>query len=83
MIQLLKAYEGICIEKEDFVGADSVKQKIEQLKTQQIIQNKEDKAVREKAKVSEIIGRWRQYATMQNNKFKSSNSNGIVRYGNY
>lgn len=34
MIELLKAYESLCIKREDFSIADSVKNKIEQLRAQ-------------------------------------------------
>ena len=34
MIELLKAYEILCIQREDFSGAESVKTKIEQLRGQ-------------------------------------------------
>lgn len=46
MIELLKAYETLCIQREDFSGADSVKNKIEHLKGQQILQRKETIAFR-------------------------------------
>jgi len=46
MIDLLKAYETLCIQREDFNGAESVKNKIEQLKGQEIIHRRETIAIR-------------------------------------
>ena len=37
MIDLLKAYETLCIQREDFNGAESVKNKIEHLKEQEVV----------------------------------------------
>jgi hypothetical protein len=52
MLQVLQAYETLCIQREDFSGADSVKNKIEQLKAQEVISRKEDIAVKEKQQVT-------------------------------
>ena len=51
MIELLRAYESLCIQREDFNGAESVKNKIEHLKGQELICRKETIAVREKQQV--------------------------------
>ena len=40
MIELLKAYETLCIQREDFGGAESVKTKIEHLKGQELLHRK-------------------------------------------
>lgn len=46
MIDLLKAYETLCIKREDFNGAEGVKNKIEQLKEQELSFRKEVIAVK-------------------------------------
>lgn len=51
MIELLRAYETLCIQKQDFNGADSVKNKIEQLKGEELVHRKETIAMREKEQV--------------------------------
>lgn len=37
MIELLKEYEKVCLEKQDFSSADEAKNKIDFLKSQQLI----------------------------------------------
>ena len=59
MIELLRAYETLCIQREDFSGAESVKTKIEQLRGQELLHRKETIAVREKANVTTDSLRWR------------------------
>lgn len=59
MIELLRAYETLCIQKEDFAGAESVKNKIEQLKGQEVLQRRETIAVREKEQVGGLLYRSR------------------------
>jgi hypothetical protein len=51
MLDLLQAYETLCIQRQDFNGAESVKNKIEQLKAQELNSRKEDIAVKEKLQV--------------------------------
>lgn len=51
MIELLKAYETLCIQREDFNGAESVKNKISQLKDQELLHRKQTIAIREKEQV--------------------------------
>jgi protein tyrosine/serine phosphatase len=48
IINMLKAYENLCIQSEDFNGADSVKIKIQQLKSQELLFQKWSIAVKEK-----------------------------------
>ena len=42
MIELLKEYEKVCLEKQDFSSAEEAKNKIDFLKTQQLIIRKEE-----------------------------------------
>jgi hypothetical protein len=54
MVDLLRAYESLCIQREDFAGAESVKNKIEQLMGQELVNKREKIAVKEKEQIEVI-----------------------------
>lgn len=54
---MLRAYETICIQREDFTGAEGIKNKIEQLEGQELVFKREKIAVKEKEQVR--VGRCR------------------------
>lgn len=62
MISLLREYETICIQKEDYSLAEEAKMKIEQLKGQQVVARMENIAVKEKEQVSISSCRPNQFA---------------------
>ena len=51
MVGLLRAYEALCIQREDFAGAESVKNKIEHLLGQELVNKREKIAVKEKEQI--------------------------------
>lgn len=80
MIQLLKAYETLCIQREDFSGAESVKNKIEQLMSEQLQYKRKTIAVREKEQVLLTLYRKKLYANKEKMKLKNFKSIGMYRY---
>ena len=54
MIQLLKEYEKVCLEKQDFSSADEAKNKIDFLKSQQLIIRKQELENQDRENVQRI-----------------------------
>lgn len=59
MISLLKEYENMCLNKNDFSSAEEAKNKIDFLKTQELLFKKEKMDYEDKENVNMILYRWK------------------------
>lgn len=80
MIELLKAYETLCIQREDFNGAESVKNKIEQLMGQELLFKREKIACKEKEQVGLGVFRLKRYARRAMRRSSGSRTLGTWRF---
>jgi hypothetical protein len=80
MVDLLRAYETLCIQREDFSGAESVKNKIEQLQGQERVHKREKLAVLEKEQVRMAVCRSRSSARRVTRRSSASRRLGTSRF---
>jgi hypothetical protein len=79
MIEVLRAYEELCIQREDFNGAESVKNKIEHLEGQELVFKREKIAVKEKEQVSDWRCRSKSFARRATRRLRDSRRPGTSR----
>lgn len=82
MIALLREYEKLCLDKNDFGSADEAKNKIEFLKSQELLLRREKMDIQDKENVLVDLCRWRTYPSRARSRSGCSSTTGISTCSN-